>query len=150
MGLDTKVNVIAGQKRKNREESDDEDEETVKKPRDLNVIGLDSSSESEIEDKIKVEIVESPAESQEQDEEIEKPDEIPEVPEVPEIKNEPEEVSEKPVDRKPAVYIHVERDADIQIARMKLPILAEEQIIMETISENSVIILAGETGSGEC
>lgn len=149
MELDTKVNVIAGQKRKNREESDDEDEETVKKPRDLNVIGLEDSSESEIEDEIKVEIVESPAESQEQEEKIEKPDEIPEVPEVPKIKNEPE-VPEKPVDRKPAVYIHVERDADIQIARLKLPILAEEQIIMETISENSVIILAGETGSGEC
>lgn len=148
MGLDTKVNVIAGQKRKNREDSDDEDEETVKKPRDLNVIGLEDSSESENEDEIKVEIVESPAESQEEVK-IEKPEEIPKVPEVPEIKNEPE-VPEKPVDRKPAVYIHVERDADIQIARMKLPILAEEQIIMETISENSVIILAGETGSGEC
>ncbi|XP_049547349.1 probable ATP-dependent RNA helicase kurz [Anopheles darlingi] len=53
------------------------------------------------------------------------------------------------VDRKPATYIHVERDAEVQAARLKLPILAEEQVIMETISENQITILAGETGSGK-
>ncbi|GAB0095658.1 Probable ATP-dependent RNA helicase kurz [Sergentomyia squamirostris] len=50
---------------------------------------------------------------------------------------------------KPAVYIHVERDPEIQAARLKLPILGEEQIVMEAISENDVVILAGETGSGK-
>ena len=53
------------------------------------------------------------------------------------------------VEKKPATYIHVERDQEIQIARLKLPILAEEQVIMETISENTVVILAGSTGSGK-
>lgn len=50
---------------------------------------------------------------------------------------------------KPAVYVHVNRSSEIQAARLKLPILAEEQGIMETINENSIIILAGETGSGK-
>lgn len=60
-----------------------------------------------------------------------------------------EETKNKVVDRKPVTYVHVERDPKIQAARLKLPILAEEQIIMETISENSIVILAGETGSGK-
>lgn len=53
------------------------------------------------------------------------------------------------IDRKPAVYVHVSRVAEVQAARLKLPILAEEQVIMETINENNIIILAGETGSGK-
>ena len=32
---------------------------------------------------------------------------------------------------------------------MELPICGEEQIIMETISQNSVVIICGETGSGK-
>ena len=30
-----------------------------------------------------------------------------------------------------------------------MPILAEEQVIMETINENPVTVIAGETGSGK-
>ena len=41
------------------------------------------------------------------------------------------------------------RDRDIQEARLKLPILAEEQQIVEAIRENPVLVLAGETGSGK-
>jgi ATP-dependent RNA helicase DHX37/DHR1 len=51
--------------------------------------------------------------------------------------------------RKPAVFVPVERSPKIQESRLKLPILAEEQAIMEAISENHVVILAGETGSGK-
>ena len=51
--------------------------------------------------------------------------------------------------KKPAVYVAVNRTKEIQDGRLKLPILAEEQTIMEIINENSVIILAGETGSGK-
>ncbi|KAL1501462.1 hypothetical protein ABEB36_006778 [Hypothenemus hampei] len=53
----------------------------------------------------------------------------------------------KPI--KPAVYVDVLRTEDVQAARLKLPILAEEQQIMETINENSIVIIAGETGSGK-
>lgn len=53
------------------------------------------------------------------------------------------------VERKPAVFVEVCRTKEIQAARLKLPILAEEQVIMEAINENQVVILAGETGSGK-
>ncbi|CAG9767577.1 unnamed protein product [Ceutorhynchus assimilis] len=66
--------------------------------------------------------------------------------EIIEIKDDPKIIN---IEKKPAVYVDVIRNEEIQIARMKLPILAEEQQIMETINENSIIIIAGETGSGK-
>lgn len=50
---------------------------------------------------------------------------------------------------KPAIFIPVDRTPEIQEARLKLPILAEEQVIMEAIKENPVVVLCGETGSGK-
>nr|XP_011412430.2 probable ATP-dependent RNA helicase DHX37 [Crassostrea gigas] len=55
----------------------------------------------------------------------------------------------KVMEHNPVLNIPVNRKADVQEARLKLPILAEEQIIMETINENSVTIICGETGSGK-
>ncbi|XP_024872377.1 probable ATP-dependent RNA helicase kurz isoform X1 [Temnothorax curvispinosus] len=49
----------------------------------------------------------------------------------------------------PAVFIPVNRKPGIQAARLKLPVVAEEQIIVETINENPVVIITGETGSGK-
>ncbi|XP_067635803.1 probable ATP-dependent RNA helicase kurz [Eurosta solidaginis] len=54
-----------------------------------------------------------------------------------------------PVPARQTTFVPVLRDAAIQSARLKLPILAEEQEIMETINENQIIIVAGETGSGK-
>ena len=50
--------------------------------------------------------------------------------------------------KKPAIFINLNRTPEIQAARLKLPILAEEQQVVETINDNSVIIITGETGSG--
>lgn len=49
----------------------------------------------------------------------------------------------------PTVFISVSRNEKIQESRLKLPILGEEQTIMEAIRENSIVLLAGETGSGK-
>ncbi|XP_050679614.1 probable ATP-dependent RNA helicase kurz isoform X2 [Leptidea sinapis] len=57
-------------------------------------------------------------------------------------------VTIKPLDH-PSVHIDVKRDPKIQVARLKLPILGEEQRIMELINENEFVIIAGETGSGK-
>ena len=46
-------------------------------------------------------------------------------------------------------FISVKRPDDVQVARLELPILAEEQTIIETIRLNPVIILCGATGSGK-
>ncbi|GLH11278.1 ATP-dependent RNA helicase DHX8 [Gryllus bimaculatus] len=44
----------------------------------------------------------------------------------------------------PAVFVPVNRPPGVQEARMKLPVLAEEQAIMEAINENDVVVLAGQ------
>uniref|UniRef100_A0A667XVX1 Activating signal cointegrator 1 complex subunit 3 n=1 Tax=Myripristis murdjan TaxID=586833 RepID=A0A667XVX1_9TELE len=49
----------------------------------------------------------------------------------------------------PAVFIPVDRLPEIQEARLKLPVLAEEQVIMEAVRENPCVVLCGETGSGK-
>ncbi|XP_037536203.1 probable ATP-dependent RNA helicase DHX37 [Nematolebias whitei] len=49
----------------------------------------------------------------------------------------------------PAVFIPVDRSPEIQEARLKLPVLAEEQVIMEAIGENPCVVICGETGSGK-
>uniref|UniRef100_A0A7E4VV65 RNA helicase n=1 Tax=Panagrellus redivivus TaxID=6233 RepID=A0A7E4VV65_PANRE len=45
--------------------------------------------------------------------------------------------------------IAVQRIADIQLKRSKLPIFAEEVPIVEAINENAVVIVSSETGSGK-
>lgn len=52
----------------------------------------------------------------------------------------------KPSSRKAAL---VTRPTDVEEARLMLPIVAEEQPIMEAILLNSVVIICGETGSGK-
>lgn len=64
-------------------------------------------------------------------------------------KNELSRTKPTAIERKPSIYIHVDRTSEVQAARLKLPILGEEQVIMETINENNIVILAGETGSGK-
>jgi ATP-dependent RNA helicase DHX37/DHR1 len=52
-------------------------------------------------------------------------------------------------ERKPAFYIQVKRNKNMQEAREKLPMYAEEQPIMEAIRYNDVVVLCGATGSGK-
>lgn len=55
-------------------------------------------------------------------------------------------VEKKPLLEHSTVHVEVKRDPKIQVARLKLPILGEEQRIMELINENEFLIVAGETG----
>jgi len=57
----------------------------------------------------------------------------------------------EPVETKsePAIFKEVKRNPEIQAARLLLPILAEEQAVMEAIHDNDVVVLCGETGSGK-
>lgn len=45
--------------------------------------------------------------------------------------------------------VEVKRPSEVEEARLLLPIVAEEQPIMEAILLNSVVIICGETGSGK-
>ncbi|XP_035773239.1 probable ATP-dependent RNA helicase kurz [Anopheles albimanus] len=144
--------------------ADDDDEGTAE--RNPNVVGLDesddSSSSDDESDKFEEPTVEEKAKEVPKQKSVNKEEVKKEV--TKEVPNKPKEQTKEPpnaepavppakqnqpVDRRPATYIHVERDAEVQAARLKLPILAEEQVIMETISENQITILAGETGSGK-
>uniref|UniRef100_A0A2P2HYL0 RNA helicase n=3 Tax=Hirondellea gigas TaxID=1518452 RepID=A0A2P2HYL0_9CRUS len=58
-------------------------------------------------------------------------------------------VTIKESDRLPSKYVHVKRDRQMAEARLELPILAEEQAVMETINYNMVTVLVGPTGSGK-
>lgn len=49
----------------------------------------------------------------------------------------------------PSVFMPVHRTEEVQNARHQLPILAEEQAIMEAIKENDVVVICGQTGSGK-
>lgn len=60
----------------------------------------------------------------------------------------PPELYVPKVDRK--VYsVAVNRSEDIQTSRMLLPVVAEEQKIMEAIHTHDCVVLCGETGSGK-
>ncbi|KAI9683208.1 MAG: putative ATP-dependent RNA helicase DHR1 [Trizodia sp. TS-e1964] len=48
-----------------------------------------------------------------------------------------------------AFPVSIERPPEIQLARLGLPVVAEEQKIMEAINNHSVVIICGETGSGK-
>ncbi|KAI1108018.1 DEAH-box RNA helicase [Nemania sp. NC0429] len=75
----------------------------------------------------------------------------------------PENFKPRPIERDPlplellptkdtgrkAFSVVVERKPDIQEARLKLPVVAEEQRIMEAIHNNNVVITCGATGSGK-
>lgn len=133
---------------------DVEEDDQQSTARDLDVIGTevmttdDSESEAEEEkDDRKEETVACDAKDGTASEESLKPT----ASEAPEKTECTTKIVDKPKTKisKPAVYVHVDRSAGIQAARLKLPILGEEQVIMETINENSIIILAGETGSGK-
>uniref|UniRef100_A0A7N5JUP7 DEAH-box helicase 37 n=1 Tax=Ailuropoda melanoleuca TaxID=9646 RepID=A0A7N5JUP7_AILME len=50
---------------------------------------------------------------------------------------------------KPSIFIPVNRTPEMQEERLKLPILAEEQVIMEAVAEHPIVIVCGETGSGK-
>lgn len=64
------------------------------------------------------------------------------------IKNNKKEEKQvkKPLLEHPTMHVDVNRDPKVQVARLKLPILGEEQRIMELVNENEFLIVAGETG----
>jgi ATP-dependent RNA helicase DHX37/DHR1 len=48
-----------------------------------------------------------------------------------------------------AFFVSVDRSPEVQEARTALPIIAEEETIMDAIRHHSVIVICGETGSGK-
>jgi ATP-dependent RNA helicase DHX37/DHR1 len=51
--------------------------------------------------------------------------------------------------KRKAYAVQVNRSDDIQTARLKLPVVAKEQEVMEAIFHNDTVIISGTTGSGK-
>lgn len=131
--------------------AEDNDSENEEKPKDYNVVGLEESSTSESDDDEKstdaTPIVTQKVTDNSAAEQVPMAETIPRPPIKP--AEDTVQTTKTPIAYRPTVYVHVERTKEIQAARLKLPILSEEQVIMETINENPIIILTGATGSGK-
>ncbi|KAG6459917.1 probable ATP-dependent RNA helicase kurz [Manduca sexta] len=173
-----KFSSIAGAKKRLRLLKLEKAEKIKKSKHDPNVVGLEESSEDESSEDEEEGIAENGhtdsdqdgkdnkeevaldnavviEDDKSQDENVSKDKEI-----KIEVKNESEEnkkekkkekevKNKKPLLSHPTVHVEVKRDPKVQVARLKLPILGEEQRIMELINENEFLIVAGETGSGK-
>ena len=146
---------VGGNKKKQRWKEKEEQSNTETQPENVNVIGLEvieESSDSEQEESEEEEVSdEASQETALNDVEVQEITSTNSKTDAPvAVTQEKTEVTPMPKrESKPATFVPVHRTAEVQAARMKLPILAEEQAIVEAINENPVVILAGETGSGK-
>ncbi|KAG4303910.1 hypothetical protein PORY_002654 [Pneumocystis oryctolagi] len=60
-----------------------------------------------------------------------------------------EDIPSNPDLKRKTFYVNLNRSKDVVEARSKLPIIAEEQQIMEAIFNNLCVVICGETGSGK-
>ena len=79
--------------------------------------------------------------------EIPKPENF--VPRAPEEEPLPMELQPTANTSRKAFSVSAIRSADIQEARLKLPVVAEEQRLMEAIHNHDVVVICGSTGSGK-
>ncbi|XP_033747918.1 probable ATP-dependent RNA helicase DHX37 isoform X2 [Pecten maximus] len=152
---DSKINFVAGSNKKikhsqggdNCEGDDSDASESSIDTSDMSTDEEEEEEEGVLETKIRDEVVKNESEkTAAKNEKQENANEVKEKCENSKIEKKEKEEKEN---SKPAVNIPVTRDKDIQETRMKLPILAEEQMVMETINDNPVTIICGETGSGK-
>ena len=127
-----------------------------KKYGDGNVLGIEDETESSSDDMDEDEEAEEEQENSESEPEtdVNCPAQTSEAEREPRLQPKEENLvkSTAPVSAtsfRTTVHIPVTRSPEIQAMREKLPIVAEEQVIMEAINENPVVILEGETGSGK-
>ncbi|XP_051279442.1 probable ATP-dependent RNA helicase DHX37 [Dicentrarchus labrax] len=149
-----KISSVSGanRKRKWKDEEDEEEEQKAEESSDV-----DTSSDEEEEEDIEAnettemnECKETPSSCQEDKQEVKEEQHKKEQDGQNEKKNisEQEKIQNKNLSE-PAVFVPVDRSPEIQEARLKLPVLAEEQVIMEAVRENPCVVICGETGSGK-
>lgn len=140
-----KISSLSGANRKRKWQDKEEEDEEKEKVESSD----DKTSDSEDEDETQEMVAPLETPSLTVDTEITQKQELVKN----DVSSEPKSF-EKPAivikkETQPAVFIPVERTPEIQEARMKLPVMAEEQVIMEAIKENPCVVICGETGSGK-
>ncbi|XP_043200914.1 probable ATP-dependent RNA helicase DHX37 isoform X3 [Amphibalanus amphitrite] len=157
-----RLRSVGGKRRRTHGEEEEREEGADQPPSDPNVIGTEVVMESESDDDEDEEEEEEEGDAPDGEEDGEtsptEPESASSAGQTPSTSGEPAAKAARtagPV-KQPAEdsdlrlqYTPVVRDREIQEARLKLPILAEEQQIVEAVRENPVLVLAGETGSGK-
>ncbi|CAI5649789.1 unnamed protein product [Oreochromis niloticus] len=144
-----KISSVSGANRKRKwEEEDDDDDEEQKAEESSDVDTSSDEDEDEQEDEVNnttdmSECKETSSVCQETKREVK----VEQDGEKEKKISDQEKVQKKPSE--PAIFIPVDRSPEVQEARLKLPVLAEEQVIMEAVRENPSIVICGETGSGK-
>ncbi|XP_037634833.1 probable ATP-dependent RNA helicase DHX37 [Sebastes umbrosus] len=142
-----KISSLSGANRKRKWKEEEEDEEEEQKAEESS--DLDTSSDEEEEDEEVNETTEmTPCQETEDKQEVKEDQHKTEQDGQNEKISAQEKVEDKTLSQ-PAVFIPVDRLPEIQEARLKLPVLAEEQVIMEAVRENPCVVICGETGSGK-
>ncbi|XP_075889419.1 putative ATP-dependent RNA helicase DHX37 isoform X2 [Nelusetta ayraudi] len=150
---EAKISSVSGanRKRKWKEEQDEEEEE--KKAEESSDASSDDDGDDEQEDEEEANQLTKPVGSSQEDKpEVMKEEEKTENGEKNEEKKTDQGKIQTSQNRKPSqpvVFVPVDRLPEIQAARLKLPVLAEEQVIMEAVRENPYVVICGETGSGK-
>ncbi|XP_017883450.1 probable ATP-dependent RNA helicase kurz [Ceratina calcarata] len=139
------VNAIKGSKK--RRLGILEDQRQHEATSDPCVLGFDESSESETESDAGIE--KSDLEDRKMIEEVEEAKSITEGIVEEKKPTAANAVEKATIEKSPAVFVTLQRKPEIQANRLKLPVVAEEQAIVEAINENPVVIITGETGSGK-
>lgn len=142
---DVKISSLSGANRKRKWQDKEEEDEEKEKTESSG----EETSDSDVEDDASEVVDPKETTSSMLDTEITQKDELVNKDMSSEKKafEQPTVITKK--QSEPAVFIPVERTPEIQEARMKLPVMAEEQVIMEAIKENPCVVICGETGSGK-
>ncbi|XP_071379984.1 probable ATP-dependent RNA helicase DHX37 [Centroberyx affinis] len=155
-GSGPKISSLSGANRKRKWKAEDEEEEEEQKGEESSDLDTSSDDDDDDEDDGGNETTEA-CESKEASSPCQETKGKEEVKEeratVTDGQNEKKGSDQSEVPSKkpsqPAVFIPVDRLPEIQEARLRLPVLAEEQVIMEAVRENHSVVLCGETGSGK-
>ncbi|KAM3611065.1 uncharacterized protein V6R79_012970 [Siganus canaliculatus] len=150
-----KISSVSGANRK-RKWNIEEDEKEEQKAEESSDLDTSSDEEEDKDEDTKVnetiemsELKESGPSCEEDKQEAKKEEHKTEQEGENEKKNSDQEKVQIRKPSQPAVFIPVDRSPEVQAARLKLPVLAEEQVIMEAVRENPCVVMCGETGSGK-
>uniref|UniRef100_UPI0037E75335 probable ATP-dependent RNA helicase DHX37 n=1 Tax=Semicossyphus pulcher TaxID=241346 RepID=UPI0037E75335 len=148
-----KISSLSGANRKRKwKEEDEEEEQKAEESSDLDTSSDDDDgSDEEVNETTGAESKEttSPSQEMEDKQEVKEEQQKTEQDGQNETKISVQEKVENKQPPQPAIFVPVDRAPEIQEARLKLPVLAEEQVIMEAVRENPCIVICGETGSGK-
>ncbi|XP_042276743.1 probable ATP-dependent RNA helicase DHX37 isoform X1 [Thunnus maccoyii] len=148
-----KISSLSGANRKRKwkeeeEEDDEEEEQKAEESSDLETSSDEDEDGKDVEANETTEMSES-KETTSHCQEVKEEQQTTEKEEKSEKKVSDQEKVQIKKPSQPAIFIPVDRLPEIQESRLKLPVLAEEQVIMEAVRENPCVIICGETGSGK-